>query len=82
MVDKVNTARLLAMEWLALARYSAVTAGVLVAIVSLLLDVPLQIASLRGALTLVALLVVIRCAQHALAWSSEGVERPQGGPRP
>jgi hypothetical protein len=77
MADKVNTGRLLATEWLALARYSAVAGGALVAMVSLLFDVPLRIASLRGALTLVALLVVIRCAQNALEWASE---RPRGGP--
>jgi len=71
MADNGNTGRFLALEWLALARYFAVSAGVLVAIVSLIMHVPLRIASLRGALTLVALFVVIRCTQRALAWSWE-----------
>jgi len=69
MDDKVNTARRLSLQWLALARHLAVGAGALVALVSLIVDAPLETASLRGALTVIALLVVTRYAHRAIAWA-------------
>ena len=78
MVDRGNTGRSASSLWVAFGRRFSVGAGALVALVSLLSDVPVHIASGRGALCVLALLVVTRIARHAMDWTGRLAEAPSG----
>ena len=69
MVDRAITAHPLGIAWLALAKRIAVAAGALAALVSLIYDTPLWVASLRGALTWLALVVLARVSRTLLVMS-------------
>lgn len=75
MVDEAIPARLFCAHWLAFGRRLAAGAGALVALISLLVHVPLFVASLRGAGTALALLAVVHLGRRALAWSLAVAER-------
>jgi len=74
MVDRGNTGRSASNLWVAFGRRFSVGTGALVALVSLLSDVPLHIASGRGAATVLSLLVVTRIARHAMDWTERAAE--------
>src|SRR5262245_13120471 len=78
MADSGNTAHSLAALWLAFGRRLAAAAGALVALVSLLVDAPLEVAALRGAGTLAAVLVAVR-AGRALLVRAEGARPADPG---
>ena len=77
MVDTGNTDRSASNLWVAFGRRFSVGAGALVALVSLLSDVPAHIASGRGAASVLALLVVTRVARHAMDWTGRMAEAPR-----
>jgi hypothetical protein len=65
MVDTGITAQRLSATWLALGRRTAAAAGASAALVSLIYDTPLWVASLRGTLVWVSVLVLARAGR---AW--------------
>lgn len=69
MVDRAITAHPLAAAWLGLSRRVAVAAGALAALVSLIFDTPVWVASLRGAGTWFAVLVLAHVSRSALVAS-------------
>ena len=69
MVDSQAPAHSLALAWASLGRRIAAASGALAALVALLQDVNLWMASLRGAATCLAVLVLVRLARAALEWS-------------
>ena len=69
MVDRAITAHPLGLAWLALASRVAVAAGALAALVSLIYDTPLWVASLRGALTWLSLVVLARASRALMVMS-------------
>ena len=81
MVDRGNTGRSVTHLWVAFGRRFSVAAGALVALVSLLSDVPVHIASGRGALCVLALLAVTRIARHAMDWTERLAEAPSAAAR-
>ena len=81
MVDRGNTGRSASNLWVAFGRRFSVGTGALVALVSLLSDVPVHIASGRGAVCVLALLVVTRIARHAMDWTGRLSEAPSGTAR-
>jgi hypothetical protein len=77
MTDSPITAHSLQAAWLAFGRRAAVAGGALAALVSLLFDAPVRVASLRGALAWLALRVLVSlCARAQLASLDQG--EPQG----
>lgn len=66
MVDTGNTAQPTELDVSAPGRRVAVGSGALVALVSLLVDAPVWVASARGAGTALAVLLVVRFAQASL----------------
>ena len=82
MVDTQRTANSLAAVWLSFGRRTSVAAGAAVALIALLNDVNLWMASLRGGLTLIGLRVLVRLTARALLWSTKqqaGVREAQSG---
>lgn len=69
MVDSQAPAHSLALAWVSLGRRIAAASGALAALVALLQDVNLWMASLRGGATCLAVLVLVRLARAALEWS-------------
>ncbi|MBM3986367.1 MAG: hypothetical protein FJ294_00225 [Planctomycetes bacterium] len=68
MTEKPITAHPLAAAWTALGRRLAVAGAALAALLSLLTDTPVWVASLRGALTWFAITAVVRlCARLQVA---------------
>jgi hypothetical protein len=76
MVDRGNTGRSASNLWVAFGRRFSVGTGALVALVSLLSDAPVHTASGRGAVCVLALLVVTRIARHAMDWTERLAEAP------
>lgn len=74
MVDTGNTANRLHAAWNSLGRTAAVATGALVALIALDHDVSLDIAALRGGLTTLAVLLLVKYAARALHWSETASE--------
>ena len=72
MVDTSNTAQRLVAAWLSTGRAFAVAAGALAALIALDHDVDLDVAALRGGLTTLAVLLLVKYAARALRWSESG----------
>ncbi len=72
MVDTGNTAQSVGLGFVAFGRRVAVGAGALVALVSLLVDAPVWVCSARGAVTALAVLLILRLALAGLG-DDEGV---------
>jgi len=70
-VDTRTTAHSLGRDLVALGRRTAVAAGALAALVSLLVDAPVWVASARGAATVLAVLLVLRVATPFLEAGDE-----------
>lgn len=66
MADTESTAQSVGLGLASLGRRVAVGSGALVALVSLLVDVPVWVASARGAGTAIAVLLVVRIASATL----------------
>ena len=66
MVDTGSTAPSVGARLSALGRRVAVGSGALIALLSLLVDAPVWVASARGAVTAVAVLLVVRIASASL----------------
>jgi hypothetical protein len=79
MTEKPITAHPLPAAWLALGRRAAVAGGSLAALLSLYFDTPVWVASLRGALTWIALRVIVRLTAHAQL-ASIGPDEPPSPP--
>jgi hypothetical protein len=62
----------LVIAWTDFGRRTAVVAGMGVALISLIQDCPLWVASARGAATIVTLAVIVHLVNRLLAWSSAG----------
>ena len=62
MVDTSHTAQSVGLSFVLVGRRVAVGAGALIALVSLLADTPVWVASARGAVTALAVLLVVRLA--------------------
>jgi hypothetical protein len=77
MVDTGKTAGSLAATWLSIGRRAAVGGGAAVALVALWNDVNLWMASLRGGLTCIAVLVLAKYAARALHWSANDPALPR-----
>jgi len=67
MVDRAITAHSVERGMATLGRRVAVAAGALAALVSLLVDAPVRVASARGAATAICVLLVVRLATAFLA---------------
>lgn len=67
MTDSRTTAHALGRTWIAVGRRLAVAAGALAALLSLQAHAPVWVASLRGGLTLVAVLLLARLSRALLA---------------
>jgi hypothetical protein len=66
MTDRHADIRPLESAWLAFGRVAAVTAGALVALVSLLFHLHVQVATFRGALAFLGVWLVVRAGAWAL----------------
>jgi len=62
----------LVIAWTDMGRRTAVIAGMGVALISLVANCPLWVASARGAVTIVALASIFHVVARLLAWSSAG----------
>lgn len=69
MVDTRHTANRLVAAWLSTGNALAAAAGALVALVALRSNVGLDVAALRGGLTTLAVLVIVKYSARALRWS-------------
>jgi hypothetical protein len=76
-VDTRTTAHSLESDLATLGRRVAVGAGALAALVSLLVDAPVWVASARGAATLLAVLFVLRIATPFLGAQRADVPEPR-----
>ncbi|MBI5434172.1 MAG: hypothetical protein HZA52_15165 [Planctomycetes bacterium] len=74
MVDTGNTAVRLVTAWLSTGRAIAVAAGALVALIALDHDVDLDIAALRGGLTTIVVVLLVKYGARALHWSETAPE--------
>jgi hypothetical protein len=74
MVDSGNTANRLQTAWNSLGRTAAAAAGLVVALIALESDVDLDIAALRGGLTMLAVLLLVKYAARALRWSETAAD--------
>ncbi|MCK6445381.1 MAG: hypothetical protein L6Q99_03230 [Planctomycetes bacterium] len=69
MVDTRHAANRLVAAWLSTGNALAAAAGALVALVALRTGVDVDVAALRGGLTTIAVLVIVRYSARALRWS-------------
>ena len=81
MVDRAITAHSVERGLAALGRRIAVAAGALTALVSLLVDAPVWVASARGAATAICVLFVVRFASAFLAAGSPPATENEDGSR-
>jgi hypothetical protein len=81
MVDRAITAHSVERGLAALGRRVAVAAGALAALVSLLVDAPVWVASVRGAATATCVLVVVRLASAFLAAGPASATENEDGSR-
>ena len=72
MTDSARSEQRLETTWRSFGSASAAGAGALVALISLLVDVPLATACLRGALTLFGVQLITRLGAAALRRTSSG----------
>jgi hypothetical protein len=70
-VDTGSAATRLISAWLSNGRALAAAAGALVALIALDHDVDLDVAALRGGLTTLAVLVLVKQSARALSWSEQ-----------
>ena len=62
----------LVLTWSEFGRRTAVVAGMAVALLSLIADCPLWVASARGVVTIIVLVLLVRGIAGLLVWSSVG----------
>ena len=72
MVDTSNAAAALFSAWTDFGRRLAVLGGLAAALISLVMDCPLWVASARGAVTTLVLLVLAHGIARLIAWSGAG----------